>query len=136
MPTVLFLCVANSARSQMAEGLARAMAPAGFDFLSAGSAPGVLNPNAVAVLREVGIDISHHRSKGLDAIPLNHVDVVVTLCAEEVCPVLPGAQQRLHWPLPDPAAVGGSEKDVREAFRGARNRLKALLPQLWKAEGP
>ena len=134
MPTVLFLCVANSARSQMAEGLARAMAPPDHRFLSAGSRPGVVNPRAVAALREEGIDISHHRSKGLDAVPLDQVDVVVTLCAEEVCPVLPGAQRQLHWPLPDPAAVQGSDQDAREAFRQVRNRLKQLLPELWTAQ--
>ena len=83
MPTILFLCVANSARSQMAEGLARAAAPDGYRFLSAGSEPGQLNPLAVAALREDGIDISHHRAKGLAAIPLAEVDTIVTLCAEE-----------------------------------------------------
>ena len=82
MPTILFLCVANSARSQMAEGLARAMAPDGYRFLSAGSEPGRLNPLAVEALHEKGIDISHHRAKGLDAIPLGEVDVMVTLWNE------------------------------------------------------
>jgi arsenate reductase (thioredoxin) len=123
MPTVLFLCVANSARSQMAEGLARAMAPAGYRFLSAGSEPGVLNPLAVAALREVDIDISHHRSKGLEGIALEQVDTIVTLCAEEVCPFVPGAVQRLHWPLPDPHDLAG--------FRTARDELRRRLPALW-----
>ena len=123
MTTILFLCVANSARSQMAEGLARAAAPDGYRFLSAGSEPGQLNPLAVAALREDGIDISHHRAKGLAAIPLAEVDTIVTLCAEEVCPVVPGNVQRLHWPVPDPTNL--------TSFREARNRLKMLLPQLW-----
>jgi len=123
MPTILFLCVANSARSQMAEGLARAMAPEGYRFLSAGSEPGRLNPLAVEALHERGIEISHHRAKGLDAIPLDEVDVIVTLCAEEVCPVVPGVVRRLHWPLPDPKEL--------PAFRDVRDRLKTLLPQLW-----
>ena len=102
MPTVLFLCVANSARSQMAEGLARALAPPGHRFLSAGSEPGALHPLAVTALSEIGVDISHQRAKGLPAIPLDQVDTIVTLCAEEVCPVVPGKVARVHWPLPDP----------------------------------
>ncbi len=126
MTTILFLCVANSARSQMAEGLARAAAPDGYRFLSAGSQPGQLNPLAVAVLREDGVDISHHHAKGLDAIPLDDVDMIVTLCAEEVCPVVPGTVRRVHWPIPDPTNL--------TSFREARNRLKMLLPQLWKGD--
>lgn len=133
--TVLFLCVANAARSQMAEGLARALAPPGYRFLSAGSQPGALNPLAVAALREDGIDISHHQSKGLDAIPLAEVDTIVTLCAEEVCPVVPGRVRRLHWPLADPALVDGSEADRLALFRTTRDRLKALLPTLWLTAG-
>ena len=131
VPTVLFLCVANSARSQMAEGLARALAPPGHRFLSAGSEPGVLHPLAVAALAEIGIDISEQRAKGLDAILLNQVDTIVTLCAEEVCPVAPGTVARVHWPLPDPARVDGPEADRLVAFRAARDRCKQLLPQLW-----
>jgi len=126
VPTILFLCVANSARSQLAEGLARAAAPAGYRFLSAGSQPGQLNPLAVAVLREDGVDISHHHAKGLDAIPLDDVDMIVTLCAEEVCPVVPGNVRRLHWPIPDPTNL--------TSFREARNRLKMLLPRLWEGD--
>ena len=124
MPTILFLCVANSARSQMAEGLARALAPEGYRFLSAGSNPGTLNPLAVRALAETGIDIAHHRAKGLDDVPLAEADVVVTLCAEEVCPFVPGRVQRLHWPLPDPAP------DLA-AFRRVRDELRRLLPALW-----
>lgn len=131
MATVLFLCVANSARSQMAEGLARAMAPPGYRFLSAGSAPRSVNPLAVTALAEDGIDITAHRSKRVDDIPLEHVDVVVTLCAEEVCPVVPGSIRRLHWPLPDPAAAPGDEAARLSAFRAARDRLREMLPALW-----
>jgi len=131
VPTVLFLCVANSARSQMAEGLARALAPPGRRFLSAGSEPGVLHPLAVAALAEIGIDISEQRAKSLDAIPLDQVNTIVTLCAEEVCPVVPSTVARVHWPLPDPARVDGPEADRLVAFRAARDRMKQLLPQLW-----
>jgi arsenate reductase (thioredoxin) len=131
VPTVLFLCVANSARSQMAEGLARELAPGGWTFYSAGSEPGELSPWAVDALREEGIDISRNHAKGLDAIPVDRADVIVTLCAEEVCPVVPGKVRRLHWPLPDPAAVRGTDEARRAAFRTTRDRLRALLPQLW-----
>ncbi len=121
----MFLCVANAGRSQVAEGLARAMAPTGegYRFWSAGSQPRTLNPLAVRALAEEGIDIAHHRSKGLDDVPLDRVDVIVTLCAEEVCPFVPGPVQRLHWPLPDPADL--------ETFRVVRDELRRLLPRLW-----
>ncbi len=124
----MFLCVANSGRSQVAEGLARAMAPAGegYRFLSAGSQPRTLNPLAVRALAEEGIDIAHHRSKGLDDIPLGQVDVIVTLCAEEVCPFVPGPVQRLHWALPDPNDL--------ETFRLVRDELRKRLPALWAAQ--
>ncbi|HEY5989616.1 MAG TPA: arsenate reductase ArsC [Streptosporangiaceae bacterium] len=124
----MFLCVANSARSQMAEGLARAMAPPeqGYRFFSAGSQPGTLNPMAVRALAEQAIDISRHRAKGLDDVPLAEADVIVTLCAEEVCPFMPGAVQRLHWPLPDPTDITG--------FRAARDELRRLLPALWSVQ--
>jgi len=123
--TIVFLCVANAARSQMAEGLARALAPAGngYRFFSAGSHPGVLNPLAVRALAEEGIDISHHHSKGMDDVPLDEADVIVTLCADEVCPYVPGAVRKLHWPLPDPNDL--------EDFRSVRDELRELLPQLW-----
>jgi thioredoxin type arsenate reductase len=136
MPTVLFLCVANSARSQIAEGLARALAPPGYRFWSAGSEPGALHPLAVTVLSEEGIDISEQRAKGLAAIPLDQVDTIVTLCAEEVCPVVPGTVQRLHWPIPDPARATGSDAERLGAFRAARDALKRLLPSLWGPERP
>jgi protein-tyrosine-phosphatase len=129
VPAILFLCVANSARSQMAEGLARRMAPPGYRFYSAGSEPGELHPLAVAALAEVGIDISHHRAKGLAEIPRAEIDTIVTLCAEEVCPVVPGDVRREHWTLPDPARVRGS--DALAAFRGTRDLLIRLLPRLW-----
>jgi len=120
----------------MAEGLARAVAPMGYRFWSAGSEPGALHPLAAAALAEQGIDISHHRAKGLASIPLAQVDAIVTLCAEEVCPVVAGAVRRLHWPLPDPARVQGSDAERLDAFRAARDRLCELLPQLWVATTP
>lgn len=132
MSTLIFLCVANAARSQMAEGLARARAPSGWTVHSAGSHPGTLHPLAVQVMSEIGIDIRHHRSKGLDSVPLDTADVMVTLCAEEVCPVTPRVPVRLHWPLPDPAAVLGSAEARLRAFRHVRDEIAKQLDELWK----
>jgi len=130
---ILFLCVANSARSQMAEGLARSMTDRGIEIYSAGSKPTVVNPLAIRAMAEIGIDLSTHRSKPIDAVPLDRVGVVVTLCAEEVCPVLPGVESH-HWPLSDPAAVTGDESDRLAAFRvvreGIRTRLEESLSML------
>jgi len=123
VPTILFLCVKNSARTQMAEGLARSMAPSGYHFLSAGSDPGTVNPLAIQALAEERIDISAHHAKGLASVPLDDVDTIVTLCAEEVCPVVPGKVRRLHWPLPDP-------KDLA-SFRAVRDELRRQIPALW-----
>ncbi len=128
---ILFLCVANSARSQMAEGIARSLAPKEVRVSSAGSVPSGIRPQAVQVLKEVGIDISGQRSKGLDSIDPSTVDAVVTLCAEEVCPVFPGKTLRLHWGLPDPAGVEGDEHGKMEAFRNIRDELVHRLEILF-----
>ena len=128
--TVVFLCVANSARSQLAEGLARRIAPAGTIVLSAGSNPWRVHPMAVRVLGEVGIDISGARSKGMDEIHLERADLVVTLCAEEVCPVVPAAVRRLHWPLKDPAEAWG-EEEMLLRFRETRDLLALKLAELF-----
>ncbi len=123
---VLFLCVANSARSQMAEGIARALAPAGVRISSAGSVPTSVRPEAIEVLREVGIDASSHRSKGMEEVE-RPVDAVVTLCAEEVCPAWLGPALRVHWGLPDPAAVEGPGDARLQAFRDVRDELRRRL---------
>ncbi len=129
--TVIFLCVANSARSQMAEGLARARAPHGWRVFSAGSNPGQLSAVAVEVMREIGIDISAQHAKGMDAVPLEEADLIVTLCAEEVCPVVAGGKaRRLHWPLPDPAAAGDGPARL-QAFRAVRDELARRIESLW-----
>ncbi len=104
---ILFLCVANSARSQMAEGIARSMAPASVKVSSAGSRPSKVNPFAIRALDELGIDIRGHHSKSVDDVDPSDVDAVITLCAEEVCPVFLGKALRVHWGLPDPAAGPG-----------------------------
>ena len=127
---VLFLCVANSARSQMAEGLARALLPQSISVLSAGSKPAGVNPYAIRAMAEIGLDISKQSSKSVGKLALDDVTHVVTLCAEEVCPVFPGAVQRLHWPLPDPAAVQGEDGAIMDSFRKVRDAIKVRLEQL------
>lgn len=126
---ILFLCVANSARSQMAEGLARARFGDAVEVVSAGSQPGRLNPLAVEAMREIGIDISAHYSKAVDTLDVATFDAVVTLCADEVCPLLPAGVRRLHWPTPDPAAVDvlATPDAAREAFRQARQAIAERL---------
>lgn len=128
---ILFLCVANSARSQMAEGIARSLAPQGVMVSSAGSVPAAVRPQAIRVLNEIGIDISGHRSKGLDSIDAGSVDAVITLCAEEVCPIFLGKAHRAHWALPDPAAITGTEETRLDAFRSVRDELLRRLKVLF-----
>jgi thioredoxin type arsenate reductase len=127
---ILFLCVANSARSQIAEGLARAVLPPGVKVWSAGSRPKHVMPEAIAVLKEIGIDISHHRSKTVDEIPAAEVDTVITLCGEEECPLFLGEAARLHWGLPDPAAVAGPDTARLDAFRAVRDELARRIAEL------
>lgn len=136
MKGILFLCVANSARSQMAEGIGRSLAPAGTTVWSAGSRPTSVRPEAVAALAEVGIDISHHRSKSVSEIPAAEIDTVITLCGEEECPVFLGKAERLHWGLPDPAAAAGSEADRLAAFRTVRDELRRRIAALFAAPNP
>ena len=125
---ILFLCVANSARSQMAEGLARAVFGGAADVSSAGSAPTRVNPTAIAAMAEVGIDISHQRSKSVSDIDAGSMDLIITLCADEVCPVVPGRVERLHWPLPDPAAAPLGQALAK--FRAVRDELRQRLEAL------
>ena len=128
-PGVLFLCVANSARSQLAEGLARAHFGDRARILSAGAHPAGVNPLAVAALAEVGIDASRQTSKSVETIDPDDVDVVVTLCAEEVCPAYPRRVRQLHWPLRDPTA-GPSERPPIQAFRETRDELARCIAEL------
>lgn len=128
---LLFLCIANSARSQLAEGLARNLAPSSITVHSAGSHPGQLHPLAVAVLAELGIDISHHRSKAISEIPAERIARVITLCAEEVCPIFPGDVELLHWAMPDPAGVEESEEAALERFRSTRDAIEIRLRELF-----
>jgi len=128
---ILFLCVANSARSQMAEGLARQLFP-GRLIQSAGSRPGRVNPYVLEVLTEIGIDASAHTSKSVQDIDPATVDLVITLCAEEVCPLFLGKAERLHWPIPDPACDDPAllPEDLRARFRAGRDELRKRLEAL------
>lgn len=127
--SILFLCVANSSRSQMAEGLARERFGARVLVRSAGSEPSAVNPYAVEVMREAGIDLTAHRSKSVQTIDPGTVDTVITLCAEEVCPVFLGRSRRLHWPIPDPASTDDSipRDEMLRRFRAARDLIREHL---------
>jgi arsenate reductase len=128
---VLFLCVHNSSRSQIAEAFARALAPAGVQVMSAGTEPTGVHPRAAEVMKEVGIDISVQRSKHLNEVPWAECDTVVTLCgeAEESCPTLAGDVRRVHWPLPDPSAVHGAGQLT--AFLDVRDEIRWRVASLW-----
>ncbi len=128
---VLFLCVANSARSQMAEGVARSLAPVGVTVASAGAAPSQVRPEAIAALAEIDIDISTHRSTSIDDVDPTGVEAVITLCAEEVGPAFLGQAHGVHWGLPDPAAATGDERARQASFREARDELRRRLGLLF-----
>jgi len=130
---ILFLCVANSARSQMAEGLARQAFQGKAEVQSAGSKPGNVNPYAIQALKEIGIDISSHTSKSVDDIAPEGLDLVITLCAEEVCPIMPVKTKKMHWPLPDPASVTEEGEPKLQKFREIRDEIQARLVK-FKAE--
>ncbi len=136
---ILFMCVANSARSQLAEGLARQMLGPGQEVRSAGSRPSKVNPYAVKALEEVGANTYGLSSKSVDDLPadfVSSVDFVITLCAEEVCPVLPGKAQKIHWPLPDPAGNSGSDEDQMTRFRATRDEIRKRLREFFKQLNP
>ena len=122
---VLFLCTHNSARSQMAEGLLRAFGADRFDAHSAGTEATHVRPDAIAVMREVGIDISGQQSKTLDRYLREPWDYVITVCdeANETCPVFPGTSAREHWSLPDPSKATGTQKERLAVYRLVREEL-------------
>ena len=131
MKSILFLCVANSARSQMAEGQARKLFGPDITVQSAGSNPSVINPNAIKALAEVGIEAKDHHPKSLESIDTDSVDLIITLCSEEICPIFRGDVKQLHWPITDPATddptVGPAE--LMDRFRCAREEIQARLEQ-------
>ena len=128
---ILFLCVANSARSQMAEGLAKSMFGKEHNIQSAGSIPsGEVHPSAVIAMDDIGIDIRDQHSKSTDDLDkdfIDNLDFAITLCAEEVCPVLPSKAESLHWMNEDPANVSYSEKQLKTSFSNTRDNLYKLI---------
>ena len=126
---VLFLCTGNSARSQMAEALARARSGGAIEAVSAGSQPKPLHPNAVRVMRERSLDISSRRAKHLSRFADDRFDYVITLCdrVREVCPEFPGHPGSLHWSIPDPAASGGTDQDTYPAFERMAAELETRI---------
>ena len=125
MKSVLFLCTGNSCRSQMAEGWLRHLGGNRFEGASAGTEPSVVNPTAIEVMKEAGVDLSGHRSKHLREFSGKRFDYVVTVCdrAKESCPIFPGAPSLLHWSIPDPAAFRGTAAQRLQVFRNARDEI-------------
>lgn len=127
------MCVANSARSQMAEGLAKFILPKSMEIESAGSHPKYVHPLAKKALSEIGIDIETQSSKSWDQLPAdfrNKLDLVITLCAEEVCPVMnTNTAKMLHWPFSDPAAIGETEDAMLRSFRSVRDQIKIRIEE-------
>ncbi len=129
---ILFLCTANAIRSQMAEGFARNILPNSITIYSAGTMPGGVHPMSIQVMREIGIDISHHHSKSIADIPIDKIDLVITLCgnADQVCPEFPVKTERRHWPIPDPYQITKPGEDVLEAFREVREIIRERIQGL------
>src|ERR1700691_4504161 len=134
---VLILCTGNSARSQMAEGLLRHDAGERFDVESAGTKPSIVRPEAVAAMKELGIDISGHRSKSVDEFDGQHFDYVITVCdsARESCPVFFGPAHLQHRTFDDPAALNGSEEERLALFRRVRDELRVYLSEFAQEQG-
>jgi len=122
---VLILCTGNSARSQMAEGLLGHLAGDRCEVASAGVSPTQVRPEAITVMREIGIDISQHRSKSVDEFSGQEFDYVITVCdnANEQCPIFPGKTERIHWSFDDPAAAEGDEQARLAVFRRVRDEI-------------
>jgi arsenate reductase (thioredoxin) len=129
-PTVLVLCTGNSCRSHLAEGVLRHAADDLFDVYSAGSKPtGYVHPMAIEVMKEIGIDISSHKSKHLNEFLDKKIDTVITVCgnADQACPMFPGQVNRYHWGFDDPAHATGSDEEIRAAFRRVRDQIKLVF---------
>jgi len=133
--TILILCTGNSARSQMAEGLLRHMGQEDFEVVSAGVNPTQVRSEAVDVMKEIGIDISHHFSKDVHLFVGQPFDYVITVCdnANQNCPVFPGGTQRIHWSFEDPAATKGDETTRLAVFRRVRDQIRERLQEFVRA---
>lgn len=129
-PTVLILCTGNSCRSHLAEGILRQAAGDLINVQSAGSKPaGYVHPKAIEVMREIGIDISGHRSKHMDEFLQTKVDTVITVCgnADQACPIFPGQVHRYHWGFDDPAHAMGTDEEILSEFRRVRDEIKLVF---------
>ena len=128
---VIFICTENSCRSQMGEGLLRNMAGDKYDVFSAGLKPGFINPNAIKVMNELGVDISKHTSDDVTKYVGDEFDYIITVCdnANESCPIFPGKGKRIHWSFKDPADAVGNEEEVLDEFRKVRDQIKSTLKQ-------
>ena len=135
---VLFICTANAARSQMAEGLLRAKYGTRFDVFSAGTHPSRLSTRAIEVMNEIGIDISHHQSKTLDEISGMTFDLAVTLCnnAHRMCPVVTCAKETIHQGFPDPHLTPGSDEDILNGYRDARDMIATWIDATFGTDTP
>ena len=131
MLKVMFLCTGNSCRSQMAEGLARELGKGLIEAYSAGLMPAGVNPWAIKVMGDIGIDISGQKSKAIDEMTLRTMDMVVTLCnnAAEACPWTPPELKRVHWPIKDPVGAVGPEEKILREFRRARDEIKEKIQE-------
>ncbi len=140
MTRVLFLCVHNSARSQMAEAFLKKRAPDRFEAESAGLEPGRLNPYVVRAMAEKGIDISRNATRSVFDLARagRSYDVVVTVCSKEAaerCPIFPGPSKKLHWPFDDPSALKGSDEEIMDGVRGIRDRIEAAVMEFAAESG-
>jgi arsenate reductase (thioredoxin) len=132
MKKIMFLCTANSCRSQMAEGFAKEYGKGIVEVYSAGLMAAGVQQRAIAVMKEIGIDISRQQSKEIDANLLRQMDIVITLCghAEETCPLTPPEIRRIHWPIKDPVGTTGTEEQIMNEFRRARDEIKEKVEGL------
>jgi arsenate reductase (thioredoxin) len=135
---VLFICTANAARSQMAEGLLRARYGDRYEAFSAGTRQSTVSPHAIAAMKEIGIDISHHHSKTLDNFTGQPIDIAVTLCdnAHRICPVVPFAKKTIHYGFLDPHTVKGSSEDIAGAYRSVRDAISVWIDKEFRGRSP
>ena len=134
MKKLMFLCTANSFRSQMAEGFAKEFGKGLIEVHSAGLMAAGIQPRAIAVMKEIGIDISNQKSKVIDENLLKKMDIIVTLCgyADDLCPRTPPEIKRIHWPIKDPVGATGTEEEIMNEFRRARDEIKEKVRRLIK----
>ena len=135
---VLFICTHNSARSQMAEGYMNAKYGGRYEVFSGGTEPGQVHPLAIAVMKEIGIDISGHWSKLIDEFFGKGIETVVTVCdsAQKACPFFPGATEEIHQGFPDPAAFTGTDEEIRAGFRRVRDEITPWIDKTFGSESP